>query len=213
MYTPNNFEQSDPDQLKALITNYPFATLITYSEAGLEANHIPFLLNSSADTDVLQGHVAKSNPLWKTLKDQAEVLVIFHGPNTYISPNYYPTTQDTEKAVPTWNYVTVHVKGVMSYIHDDDWKMDLVTHLTNQHESEQAIPWTVLDAPKDFTQKMLSAIVGIEIDILSMEGKWKLSQNQPEQNQRGVVAGLSEKPDSDSQIMAKMINNNSKSDS
>jgi transcriptional regulator len=207
MYTPKNFEQSDPDQLKALITNYPLATLITYSETGLEANHIPFLLNSSADTDVLQGHFAKSNQLWKTLKDQSEVLVIFHGPNTYISPNYYPTKQDTGKVVPTWNYVTVHVKGVMSYIHDDDCNMDLVTNLTNQHESEQAIPWTVSDAPKDFTKKMLSGIVGIEITILSMQGKWKLSQNQPEQNQRGVVTGLSQQADSGSQTMAGMIEN------
>jgi transcriptional regulator len=208
MYTPKNFEQNDSDQLTALITTYPFATLITYSESGLEANHIPFLLNTSIGKYVLQGHIAKSNPLWKDLQDQAEVLLVFHGPNTYISPNYYPTKKDSAKVVPTWNYVTVHVKGVMSYIHDDTWKMDMITRLTQQHESEQTTPWAVTDAPEDFTQKMLSAIVGIEITVVSMQGKWKLSQNQPEKNQRGVVTGLSEKPDSDAQIMAQMINNN-----
>lgn len=205
MHIPKNFEQNDPEQLKTVIRDYSFATLITHSDAGLEANHIPMVLIESGDQDLLQGHLALANPLWKSIKDGSNVLVVFHGPNSYISPNYYPTKQETGKVVPTWNYVSVHVKGVMNCIHDDDWKMDLITRLTDQHEAAQEKPWSVSDAPEDYTRRMLPAIVGIEIEITSIVGKWKVSQNQPEKNKQGVITGLSESTNSGDIKMAAII--------
>lgn len=205
MHIPKNFEQNDPEQLKTVIRDYSFATLITHSDAGLEANHIPMVLVESGNQDFLQGHLALANPLWKSIKDGSNVLVVFHGPNSYISPNYYPTKQETGKVVPTWNYVAVHVKGVMNCIHDDDWKMDLITRLTDQHEAAQEKPWSVSDAPEDYTRRMLPAIVGIEIEITSIVGKWKVSQNQPEKNKQGVITGLSESTNSGDIKMAAII--------
>ncbi|MBQ0757131.1 MAG: FMN-binding negative transcriptional regulator, partial [Amphritea sp.] len=178
---------------------------ITHSDSGLEANHIPMLLGQSEGKDVLQGHLSKANPLWKNITDGSEVLIVFHGPNSYISPNYYPTKQETGKVVPTWNYVTVHVKGAITFIHDESWNMELITNLTDQHEAGQLKPWSVSDAPKDFTKKMLSAIVGLQIDISSIVGKWKVSQNQPEKNKLGVVAGLSQCSESESLKMAAIV--------
>lgn len=131
MHIPKKFEQNDPSQFKKFIHNYPFATLITNSESGLEANHIPFFLNQSKGKDVLQGHIAKVNPLWKNVKDKLDVLVVFNGPNCYVSPNHYPTKKETGKAVPTWNYVTVHVKGIMSCIHDKQWNLNMINNLTS----------------------------------------------------------------------------------
>ena len=205
MHIPKHFAQNDPEQLKDLIRTYPFATLITHSAAGIEANHIPLLLAESDGKNVLQGHIAKANPLWKQVQSGAEVLVIFHGPNSYISPNYYPTKQEHGKVVPTWNYVTVHVKGAMNYIHDADWNREIITRLTDHHEAGQVTPWSVVDAPEAFTEKMLSAIVGLQIDIFSMVGKWKVSQNQPEQNKQGVVDGLSQGADREGQQMAALV--------
>lgn len=205
MHVPKTFQQNDPGNLEDIITQYPFATLITCSEAGIEANHLPFLLNQSNGKKVLQGHIAKANPLWKNLDDNSEVLVVFHGPNCYVSPNYYPTKMETGKAVPTWNYVTVHVKGVMSYIHDKKWNLDMLNNLTSQHEAGQANPWSMLDAPEIYIQKMLPAIVGLEIEALSLTGQWKVSQNQPERNKQGVVTGLSQESSSDSQRISELV--------
>ena len=206
MYCPKQFSQNDPEKLKALIRDYPLATLITHSDSGLEANQIPFILNQANNKQVLQGHLAKANPLWKTINNYSEVLVVFHGPDCYISPNYYPSKQQDGKAVPTWNYVSVQVKGVMSYIEDKDWNRQMINKLTDQHEAGQPSPWTVDDAPSAFTDKMLKAIVGIEIEVLSMMGKWKVSQNQSRQNQQGVIAALSQRCDSHSQAMATIVN-------
>jgi transcriptional regulator len=208
MHIPRRFEQNDPIQLKELINNYSFATLVTNSESGLEANHIPFFLNTSNGRDILQGHIAKVNQLWRNLKDKSEVLVVFSGPNCYISPNYYPTKRETGKVVPTWDYVTVHVKGILSFIHDDHWLYNIIDNLANQHEAGQPIPWSISDAPEEYIQKMLPAIVGLEIEILSLTGQWKVSQNQPEQNKQGIVASLSQKSDSDSQKIAKLVAEN-----
>lgn len=205
MHIPKKFEQNDPEQLRKLINYYPFATLVTYSESGLEANHIPFFLDSSNGRDVLKGHIAKVNELWKNVSDKSEVLVVFNGPNCYVSPNYYPTKKETGKAVPTWNYVAVHVKGLMSYIYDAQWNLNMINRLTEQHEANQPIPWSISDAPNDYIQKMLPAIVGLEIEVLSIKGQWKVSQNQPERNKQGVVDGLSQYADSDAQKIAELV--------
>ncbi len=205
MHIPKKFQQNDSEQLNDIIQQYPFGSLVTHSDAGIEANHIPFVLNQSHGKDSLQGHIAKVNPLWENINDNDEVLVIFHGPNCYVSPNYYPTKKETGKAVPTWNYIVVHVRGTISFKRDDQWNLEMINQLTAQHEIEQSIPWSTADAPESYIQKMLPAIVGIEIEISSIKGQWKLSQNQPEVNQTGVVEGLSKVDEANSQKIAELV--------
>ena len=205
MHIPKKFQQNDSEQFADIIQQYPFGSLITHSDAGIEANHIPFILSQSNGKDVLQGHIAKVNPLWENINDNDEVLVIFHGPNCYVSPNYYPTKKQTGKAVPTWNYIVVHVRGRISFKRDDLWNLTMINQLTAQHEAEQPIPWSTADAPEPYIQKMLPAIIGIEIEISSIMGQWKLSQNQPEKNQIGVVEGLSHVDDANSQKIAELV--------
>jgi transcriptional regulator len=191
MHVPTPFQQHDADQLKQIILEYPFATLITHSEHGLEANHIPFILEQKDNTDILCGHIATANPLWKHMADTSDVLVVFNGPHCYISPNHYPTKKEHGKAVPTWNYIAVHVKGTLSFIRDAAWNIAMLEKLTQHQESSQETPWSINDAPDAYIQKMLPAIIGIEITISSITGQWKVSQNQPEKNQHGVLEGLS----------------------
>jgi transcriptional regulator len=208
MYTPKHFQELDEVKLLELIAQYPFASLITHSDSGIEANHIPFYIQENNESKVLLGHIAKANPLWKSIQEGSEALVIFNGPNCYISPNYYPSKQENGRAVPTWNYMTVHVKGRLHYFHSDEKKLAIVNQLTNLHEVHQDIPWTVNDAPSIYIEKMLSAIVGIEIEITDIVGKWKVSQNQSENNQQGVLAGLLSEVENNSQKMAEIIKNN-----
>jgi len=193
MHIPVKFQQNEDSQLKAIIREYPFATLITYSESGIEATHLPVVLVDVEGKTVIQAHIAKANKLWKSVKEGAEILLIFNGPNCYVSPNYYPTKKESGKAVPTWNYVVVHVKGVISFIHDEKWIYNMIDLLTKEHEAKQDVPWSITDAPETYINKMLPAIVGIEIAIDSIEGQWKLSQNQPDVNKLGVIQGLLEK--------------------
>jgi transcriptional regulator len=190
MHIPSKFNQKEQSQLKSIIREYPFATLITQSEYGIEATHLPVVLTNIDGNDVIQAHIAKANKIWKSIKENSEILLIFNGPNCYISPNYYPTKKQSGKAVPTWNYVVVHVKGKISFIHDEKWIYNMIESLTSIHESNQETPWSMADAPDTYINKMLPAVVGIEISVDSIEGQWKLSQNQPEINKFGVVKGL-----------------------
>ena len=205
MHVPKAFQQDDPVTLHELMVKYPLASLIAYSATGIEVNHIPFFLNKSKGKLSLQGHIAKANPLWKLIKDKSQVLLVFHGPNCYISPNYYPTKKEQGKVVPTWNYVAVHVKGLLSYRFDTEFKLDMLNNLTIQHEQNQEKPWSITDAPMQYIQRMLAAIVGLEIEILSITGKWKVSQNQSEINKQGIVAGLSNEETSDSLNIANLV--------
>lgn len=205
MHIPKQFQQNDMAQLEGLIRDYPFATLITCSSSGIDANHLPVLFTEVRGKKVLQSHIAKANPLWNKVDDNSEVLVIFNGPNCYISPNHYPTKKETGRAVPTWNYVVVHVNGVMSYRRDKDWLMSMMDRLTQQHESGQDTPWSMNDAPQNYIHKMLSAIVGVEIEITSMSAQWKLSQNQPEKNKLGVIAGLSSEREGQYRKIAQLV--------
>ena len=163
-----------------------------HSASGIEATHFPVILANKDGKEVIQAHIAKANKVWQSVANGVEVLLIFNGPNCYISPNYYPTKKETGKAVPTWNYVAVHVKGRISFIQDEKWIYNMINYLTSKHESEQEIPWSMADAPESYINKMLPAIVGIEISIDAIEGQFKLSQNQVEVNQSGVVKGLIE---------------------
>lgn len=191
MYSPKIFVEDNIDKLHAVINDYPFATLITTSTDGeVEANHIPFIFAKAQNR--LQGHIARANPLWKTTAQLSNALVIFHAINHYITPNWYPSKKRDGKAVPTWNYIVVHVRGTLSFIDDKDWKMAMLEKLTDQHEKPLPEQWQVSDAPTDYIDKMNNAIVGIEISIDSIDGKWKVSQNQSAENQQGVIGGLAE---------------------
>lgn len=175
----------------AIIQQYSFATLVANTEKGIEANHLPVVLKQEGEKIFLNAHIAKANPLWKNVKNGSDVLVIFNGPQCYVSPNHYPTKAENGKAVPTWNYVAVHAKGKIFFKTEEDWKYNLIDELTVQHESASAQPWSITDAPEQYIQKMLPAIVGLEIDVTAIDGQWKLSQNQPEVNREGVIRGLS----------------------
>jgi transcriptional regulator len=184
MYLPKSFEETRAEVLHELIRAYPFAAVIVQKEAGFVANHLPFEVVGGA----LHGHVARGNELARM--DGAEVLVIFQGPEGYISPNWYPSKHETGREVPTWNYAVVHVHGRLRVLDDAVWLRRLLETLTGHHEAAQPQPWHVTDAPADHIEKSLRAIVGLEVVIDRIEGKFKLSQNHPPRNRAGVIAGL-----------------------
>jgi transcriptional regulator len=185
MYVPQHFALTDEETREAL-RNAGFAYLVTAASEELMVSPIPFLYDAQAHS--LIGHVSRANPHWKA--DGKESVAIFAGPHAYISPNHYPTKAETGRVVPTWNYEVFTVHGRLA-VHDDPvWVLDLVTKLTNRHERDQVQPWRVTDAPDKFTASQLRAIVGVELIISRAEGKSKMSQNQPEKNRAGVIAGL-----------------------
>jgi transcriptional regulator len=191
MYIPAHFDEPRPDVLHELIRARPFATLVTLSSAGLEANHIPFLLfPDPAPFGTLRGHVARANSLWRDSSESVEVLAIFHGPDAYITPSWYATKAETGKVVPTWNYAVAHAYGRLRAVDDADWLRGLLAELTDRNEAALPEPWRMSDAPRDYTDKLVGAVVGIEIRITRLIGKWKVSQNQPPQNRAGAAAGL-----------------------
>ena len=185
MYTPSYFNETRVDVLHDLIRDYPFATVVVHTDAGLVANHLPFEL---VGDNVLHGHVARGNEL--RLADGAQALVIFRGPDGYISPNWYPSKHETHREVPTWNYAVVHVHGRLRVTEDAVWLRTLLERLTDRHEAGLPAPWKVSDAPADHIEKSLHGIVGLEIAIERIEGKFKLNQNHPKANRVGVINGL-----------------------
>lgn len=191
MYVPKHFAETRPEILVEFIRTYPFGTLVTMTPRGIEANPIPFVFKpESAPNGILQGHLARANSQWETFDPDVEALVVFQGPDAYITPSWYPTKQETRKAVPTWNYVTVHVYGQLRVTHDQEWLRRHVEELTHQHERDRPEPWHVSDAPADYTTKMLRGIVGVEVQVSRLVGKWKLGQNRPIKDQEGMAAGL-----------------------
>jgi transcriptional regulator len=191
MYLPAHFKEERLPVLHGLIQAHPLATLVTLSAEGLVANHIPLLLDAQGGPHGrLVGHVARANPLWKDHRAEVEPLAVFTSADAYISPSFYPSKRETGMVVPTWNYAVVHAWGPL-VVHDDaEWLRAFVTRLTDTHEAASKVPWQVTDAPADFIAKMLPAIVGIEIPIRRIEGKWKVSQNRPGPDREGTIAGL-----------------------
>ena len=177
MYIPAHFREDRTVVLHEAMRQIAFATLVTQGEGLLEANHLPLLLDAQAG--ILRGHVARVNPVWNNLTPGSAVLAIFLGPDAYVSPGWYPSKAQTGKAVPTWNYLTVHARGTVGVIQDLDWLRAHVTALSGAHESGRPDPWKITDAPPDYIDSMLRAIVGLEIAITGLKGKWKLSQNRP----------------------------------
>jgi len=203
MYLLEHFAEQRVDLLHRLISEHPVGALVVSTAAGLEANHLPFELDAEpAPFGTLRGHVARANPVWHQFTRGVEALVIFHGPQAYISPSWYPSKEMTGEVVPTYNYLAVHGYGEIKIIHEREWLRALVTRLTDRFEANRAAPWRVSDAPATFIDKQLSAIVGIEIPLTKLIGKWKVSQNRPAADRAGVVAGLSERNDADSLAIA-----------
>ena len=211
MYLPSHFAETRTEVLHALIGAHPLAALVTLGTAGLEANHIPFELDAAAGAfGTLRGHVARANPVWRDHQADADVLLIFQGPHTYVSPSWYATKKETGKVVPTYNYMVVHAYGRLRVIEDRAWLHALVSRLTDRHESTQAQPWKVSDAPDDYIEQMLKAIVGIEICVTRISGKWKTSQNRPAHDRAGVSAALRASGDANAIAMADAVDGASK---
>jgi transcriptional regulator len=191
MYIPEQHEEARVEVMHELIRKHPLANLVTLSSAGLNANPVPFYLSPEpAPRGTLLGHVARANPVWSDFKKDVEALVIFHGPQHYITPSWYATKQETGKVVPTWNYMMVHAYGSLNVKDDPVWLRAQLEALTAHNEAAFEEPWRITDAPQDFTEKLIGSIVGIEIVITRLLGKWKLSQNQPGRNRESVMAGL-----------------------
>jgi transcriptional regulator len=190
MYLPGHFEERDVPTLHALIRAHPLATLVTVEDGAPAANHIPMLVDPDpAPWGTLRGHVARANPVWQAARDR-DALAVFVGPQTYITPSWYETKREHGRVVPTWNYAVVHAHGPLRAIDDREWLRAFVTRLTDTHEAGRSPAWQVTDAPPEHVDRLLGSIVGIEIPIARLVGKWKVSQNQSAANRAGVVSGL-----------------------
>jgi transcriptional regulator len=191
VYLPAHFKEERAEVLRGLIAEHPLGTLVTLEASGLNGNPMPFLYDPDpAPLGTLRAHVARANPMWREFSRETEALAIFQGPQRYVTPAWYPRKQETGKVVPTWNYLMVHAYGPLRAIDDAEWLRRFVTRLTDRFEAGRADPWKVTDAPEDYVSANLKAIVGIEIPVTRLLGKWKVSQNQPAADRAGVVRGL-----------------------
>jgi transcriptional regulator len=192
MYLPKHFEQQDAAAMGQLLQLHPLATVAWTSGDGLTAEHLPLMWErgeGDGTQGTLRGHVARANPVWREAAG-AEVLAVFQGPQAYITPSWYPSKAETAKVVPTWNYAVVHMRGQLHITEDAAWLRALVERLTDTHEAAHARRWQVGDAPADYIEQMLRAIVGIEIEVTRAQGKWKVSQNRGASDRAGVATGL-----------------------
>ena len=191
MYCPSVFREDRLEVLHAFIRSHPLGLLISHGSTGLLANLLPFVLTTgSGERGVLQVHMARANPQWLEI-DAADVLVVFRGPDAYVSPTLYATKEETGRVVPTWNYAMVQARGKARLRDQSDWLTPQLNALTAAREATRPAPWSITDAPPDYIEAQKKAIVGIEIEIAVLEGKWKVSQNQPEANRRSVAAAFS----------------------
>ncbi|MCC6948262.1 MAG: FMN-binding negative transcriptional regulator [Bradyrhizobiaceae bacterium] len=205
MYQPPLFREDRIEVQHELIRAHPLGLLVSAGPGGLMANPLPFFLDAAASGHgTLRCHMARANPQWRELAAVDECLIVFQGPQDYVTPSWYATKQETGKVVPTWNYATVHAWGRPRVIDDAGWLRKNVDELTRAREHARPVPWNVDDAPPDYVAAQLRAIVGVEIPIARIEGKWKVSQNRPEADRAGVVAGLrGQGPDSEP--MARLV--------
>jgi len=203
MYLPRHFKEERLEVLTGLVREHPLATLVSTGADGLIATHLPMLWDPEpAPYGTLTGHVARPNPHGRTVAAGVESLAIFVGAEGYVSPSWYPAKREHGKVVPTWNYAAVHAYGEVRWIDDVDWLRAFVTRLTDLHEASSATPWKVTDAPESYIEQMLRGIVGLEMPIRRIEGKWKLSQNRPEADVEGTIAGLEARGDAGSAALA-----------
>ncbi len=206
MYTPSYFKDEDLASLRGQIEATRLATLVTFDETGLQASHIPLLLEpTQGPQGTLYGHLAKANPQWKALETGAEALLIFQGADAYISPSFYAAKAEHGKVVPTWNYLAVHAYGRADVFTDPERLLRIVAGLTDKHEASRAEPWAVSDAPADYIEKMLNGIVGFAIPLERLEGKRKLNQNRSAADIAGVSKGLALSQDPSDQKIAQLM--------
>ncbi|VVO96240.1 Protease synthase and sporulation protein PAI 2 [Pseudomonas fluorescens] len=206
MYNPNGFAIKDLHELQQQILDTRLAVVVTHDEQGLQASHLPLLFSpDQGPNGTLYGHFARANPQWKALQNGAEALVIFAGADAYVSPGFYPSKAEHGKVVPTWNYVAVHAYGTAEVFSDADRLLNLVSALTDRHEAGRDQPWKVADAPADYIDGMLKAIVGFALPIHRLEGKRKLSQNRSTADIAGVREGLAASPDTHDQALAHLM--------
>ena len=206
MYQPPHFIEPRLEVKHELIRAHPLGLLISLADGAPVANAVPFLLDAAgAPLGVLRAHVARGNTQWQALQSSPSTLAVFQGVNTYVTPSWYQTKQETGKVVPTWNYAMVQVRGAMRVIEDRDWLLALVTALTKVHEGPREKPWAVTDAPAAFIDSQLKGIVGLEMEIASIDGKWKVSQNRSSEDVRGVVTGVEENDSPDAREMARLV--------
>lgn len=191
MYLPPAFREDDLPTIHAEMRKIQLATLVTVTGNGMVATHLPLLLDSAAGHyGTLYGHVARGNTQWHESLPEAEALAIFTASDAYVTPNWYPSKQETGKVVPTWMYAAIHAYGKVKFVDDAEWLRDIVTRLTDKHEASNAQPWKVTDAPPAYVDAQLARIIGVELPISRLEGKWKFDQRSTEQDRNGVMAGL-----------------------
>jgi transcriptional regulator len=207
MYLPAHFEETRLDVLHAFVTAHPFGLLVTEGADGPVANGVPFVLDpgGAGGLGTLRAHVARSNPVWRDAAPGNRSLVVFQGPQAYVSPGWYPSKAEHGKVVPTWNYILVQARGTLRAVDDAAWLRAFVTRLTERHEASRAQPWAVADAPGDFVEATLRAIVGIEIELTALTGKWKVSQNRSAADRDGTVRGLEALGDDNARRLAAQV--------
>jgi transcriptional regulator len=198
MYLPAHFAETRLDELHRIVRAHPLGMLVTHGDRGLDADHIPFELDATrGERGTLTAHVARANPLWTQIPDGTPVMVVFRGVQGYVSPNWYPSKHETHQQVPTWNYEVVHAHGVLRIVEDEKFLRGVLGRLTRKHESTEPKPWKMSDAPRDYIERMLKMIGGIEVEVLRFEGKRKLSQNREARDIDGVVQALQGRGDED----------------
>lgn len=210
MYLPPAFREERIDVQHDLIRAHPLGLIVTAGPGGLMANPVPFLVYpDGGEKGTLRAHMSRGNPQWKELGAVPECMIVFQGPQDYITPSWYPTKQETGKVVPTWNYVAVHVWGAPRLVEDAAWLRRQLDDLTRSQEGARTAPWQVDDAPSSFIAAQMKGIIGVEISIDRIEGKWKVSQNRPEADRQGVVEGLRDQGGT-SMMMAALVAQRSK---
>jgi transcriptional regulator len=206
MYVPKHFEEPRVEVLHALIRACPLGALVVPTAGGMVANHIPFEISPEpAPLGTLRAHVARANPVWRDAAPGGEALVIFQGPDAYVSPAWYPTKKETGKVVPTWNYAVAHAYGPVRFIDDRVWLRAFVEMLTDRHEAGRPEPWKVADAPGDFVDTLVGAIIGDEISVDRLVGKWKVSQNRPAHDREGVAEALGRDGSDAAAVMGRLV--------
>jgi transcriptional regulator len=206
MYLKPQFEERRPDALHGLMRAHPLATFVVSLQGEIVVDHLPFLVSADVgEHGMLMGHLPRANPLWRVFDQDTRAVAVFHGPQSYITPSWYPSKRVDGKVVPTWNYAVVHAHGCPRVIDDANWLLAHLRELTDAHESKRAAAWKLADAPREFTALMLRHIVGIELPIDAIVGKWKVSQNRPPHDRLGVAEGLGSAGDATSLAMEALV--------
>jgi transcriptional regulator len=205
MYIPRTNQEDRIPVIHQLMEDHPLASLVTMGSSGLFASHIPMVLEQNGAMGRLKGHVSRANTQWRDYDPSVQALAIFSGPQHYITPNWYPEKQETGKVVPTWNYVVVHAYGFLKVVEDTQWLMDHLKSLVSIHEAESPVPWKIDDAPADYIASQIKGIVGLEMEIQRLEGKWKVSQNRSAKDRSAVADGLNKLNTAESLAMKALV--------